>query len=207
MGGGRRQLASLLALAALAAPAAAAGPGDGAAGGPSGSPAAAAPAAEGGPAVGAYELGLQAGYSFGVINNAQMVSFFPRLGRVVAVTRGARPGVVTFGLEGLFSRVIETTHAMELGGGLLLRYRLLHPRLQPYAELGGAMLYSDLRNFSLGSRILFAVQPAVGVEIPLGGGLGLTAGYRFRHISNAGQSRINPGLNSHILVAGVSYLR
>jgi len=158
------------------------------------------------PAVGATEIGLQSVYSFGITSNAQMVTFFPRLGQVVRVMEGSRPAVLTFAIEGIFSRVVETSHAMELGGGLLLRYRVVLPVLQPYAELGGGMLYSDLRRFDLGSRILFAAQGAVGLQIPLAGdGLAATAGYRFRHLSNAGQSRDNPGLNSNLLAVGLCY--
>jgi hypothetical protein len=157
------------------------------------------------PARGSYEIGLQTAYSFGITNNAQMVTFLPRLSRVVALLDGAAPGVVTFGVEGMFSRIFETSEAMELGGGLLLRYRIAWPRLQPYAELEGGMLYSDLRHFDLGSRILFSAQGAVGLQLPLWNGIAVTGGYRFRHISNAGQSRINPGLNSNLLAAGVSY--
>ena len=157
------------------------------------------------PAIGSYEAGLQAAYSFALGSNAQMVTFFPRLSRVVRVLDGPAPGVVTFGVEGMFSRIFEPTHAMELGGGLLLRYRLAFPRVQPYAELEGGMLYSDLRHFDLGSRVLFTAQGAVGLQVPLWNGLAATAGYRFRHISNAGQSPSNPGLNSNLLIAGLAY--
>ena len=159
----------------------------------------------GAPAVGSYEAGLQAAYSFALGSNAQMVTFFPRVSRVMTVLDGSAPGVVTFGVEGMFSRIFEPSHAMELGGGLLLRYRLAYPHVQPYAELEGGMLYSDLRHFDLGSRVLFTAQAAVGLQVPLGGGFAATAGYRFRHISNAGQSRSNPGLNSNLLIAGLTY--
>lgn len=154
------------------------------------------------PAVGDYELGLQAGYQFGVTNNSQSVTFLPRVGRVMWVKDDAH--VVTLGIEGLFSHFFETNSAMELGGGPLLRYRLVRDWVQPYAEVGVGMLYNDLKNFSLSSRILFSVAGAVGVQVPLGDRFGVTAGYRFRHISNAGQSSINPGLNSNIFVVGVS---
>ena len=157
------------------------------------------------PAVGSYEVGLQAAYSFGITNNAQMVTFFPRVGRVMKILDGPAPGVVTFGIEGMFSRVYETSHAMELGGGLLLRYRMAFARVQPYAELEGGMLYEGLHHFSLGSNVLFTCQGAVGLQIPIAERLALTAGYRFRHISNAGQSRNNPGLNSNLLAAGLAY--
>jgi lipid A 3-O-deacylase len=157
------------------------------------------------PAVGDYELGLQAGYQFGVTNNSQSITFLPRVGRVMWVGGDEHPGVVTLGVEGLFSHFFETNSAMELGGGPLLRYRMVRDWVQPYAEVGVGMLYNDLKNFSLGSRILFSVAGAVGVQVPLGERFGLTAGYRFRHISNAGQSSINPGLNSNIFVVGVSF--
>ncbi len=157
------------------------------------------------PAIGSYEIGLQTAYSFGITNNAQMVTFFPRVGRVMRILGGPAPGIVTFGIEGMFSRIYETSKAMELGGGLLLRYRMAFPRVQPYAELEGGMLYEDLRHFSLGSNVLFTCQGAVGLQIPVYEQLALTAGYRFRHISNAGQSRSNPGLNSNLLIAGLSF--
>jgi lipid A 3-O-deacylase len=157
------------------------------------------------PAVGSYEIGLQTAYSFGISKNAQMVTFFPRVGRVMKILDGPVPGVLTFGIEGMFSRIYETSDAMELGGGLLLRYRMLFRYVQPYAELEGGMLYEGLRHFFLGSNVLFTCQGAVGLQIPLSEKLGVTAGYRFRHISNAGQSPSNPGLNSNLLAAGIAY--
>ncbi len=154
---------------------------------------------------GPWEVGLQTAYNFGITNNAQMVTFFPRVVRAVARVDGRASGVVTFGVEGMFSRIFETTDAMELGGELLARYRFDCPHVHPYAEIAGGMLYSDLRHFSLGSRVLFSAQGAVGLEVPLWGNLAATFGYRFRHISNAGQSSINPGLNSNLLAVGLSY--
>jgi hypothetical protein len=158
------------------------------------------------PAVGDWELGLQAGYVIGVTNNSQAITFLPRAGRVLWVGGDEHPGFVTLGIEGLFSHFYETNSAMELGGGPLLRYRMVRDWVQPYAEVGVGMLYNDLKNFSLESRLLFSVSGAVGVEIPVGERFGVTAGYRFRHISNAGQDEVNPGLNSNVLAVGASYL-
>jgi lipid A 3-O-deacylase PagL len=156
------------------------------------------------PTRGDWDFGLQAGYLFGITNNAQAVTFLPRAGRMVWVGQGEEPGVVSFGIEGLFTRFYETNHAMELGGGPYLRYRWVRPWVQPYAEVGVGMLYNDLKTFSLSSRVLFSVNGAVGVEIPITERFGLTTGYRFRHISNAGQDRINPGLNANIIVVGAT---
>ena len=152
-----------------------------------------------------WDFGLQAGYLFGVTNNAQAVTFMPRVGRMVWVGQGDDPGVVSFGIEGIFTHFYETNSAMELGGGPYLRYRWVRPWVQPYAEVGVGMLYNDLKNFSLSSRLLFSVNGAVGVEIPVADRVGITMGYRFRHISNAGQDKINPGLNANIICAGVTF--
>lgn len=156
------------------------------------------------PAVGDYELGLQAGYMFGITNNSQAVTFLPRLLRTMWVGAG-EVHTVSFGIEGLFTHFYETNSAMELGGGPMLRYRMVRPWVQPYAEVGVGMLYNDLKNFSLSSRVLFSVDGAVGLEVPFGERGGATLGYRFRHISNAGQDENNPGLNSNVIVIGAAY--
>lgn len=156
------------------------------------------------PAFGDVDLGLQAGYLFGVTNNAQAVTFMPRAGGYLWVSDGETPGAVSFGVEGIFTHFYETNSAMELGGGPYLRWRWVRPWVQPYAEVGVGMLYNDLKRFSLSSRVLFSVHGAVGVEIPVAERVGLTVGYRFRHISNAGQDEVNPGLNTNIVCTGVS---
>ncbi len=156
------------------------------------------------PAVGDWDLGLQTGYLFGVTNNAQAVTFHPRAGKILWRSEADDPGVVSMGIEGIFTHFFETNSAMELGGGPYIRYRWVRPYVQPYADVAVGMLYNDLKHFSLGSRILFAVSGAVGVQIPVTDGVGLTAGYRFRHISNAGQNAINPGLNANIIVTGLT---
>lgn len=152
-----------------------------------------------------WDFGLQAGYLFGVTNNSQAVTFMPRAGRILWTSGSATPGVVSFGVEGIFTHFYETNSAMELGGGPYLRWRWVRPRVQPYAEVGVGMLYNDLKNFSLSSRVLFSVNGAVGVEIPVTDRIGVTTGYRFRHISNAGQDEINPGLNTNIFCTGVTF--
>ncbi len=152
-----------------------------------------------------WDFGLQAGYLFGVTNNSQAVTFMPRVGRLVWVGEADDPGVVSFGIEGIFTHFYETNSAMELGGGPYLRYRWVRPWVQPYAEVGVGMLYNDLKNFSLSSRLLFSVNGAVGVEIPVAERVGVTMGYRFRHISNAGQDEVNPGLNANIICTGVTF--
>jgi hypothetical protein len=71
----------------------------------------------------------------------------------------------------------------------------VRPYVQPYAEVNVGMLYNDLKNFSLGSRLLFSVNGAVGVQ-------SRSATFRGdnrhqRHISNAGRTGSGPQRQHH----------
>ncbi len=69
-------------------------------------------------------------------------------------------------------------------------------QLSPYFEGGIGLIYSDLRGFNLGSRVLFTDNLGVGARW----GNGWSLGYRFRHISHAGiWADTNAGLNTHYL--------
>lgn len=70
-------------------------------------------------------------------------------------------------------------------------------QLAPYFEGGIGLIYSELRGFRLGSRVLFTDNAGVGVRL---GSSGWSLGYRFRHISHAGiWANTNAGLNTHYM--------
>jgi hypothetical protein len=114
----------------------------------------------------------------------------PRVGCVVWVGQGDDPGVVSFGIEG----ISRTSRDQQRDGA---RRRTLSS-LPLGAPVGAAPMRrsasacsTTTKNFSLSSRLLFSVNGAVGVEIPVAGASGVTMGYRFRH-SNAGRDEVNP---------------
>ena len=70
-----------------------------------------------------------------------------------------------------------------------------HGRVVPYADLDGGALYTNRQTPPGTSRINFTPSAAVGMHI-LGKKLTWSAEVRYVHISNAGISAINPGINT-----------
>jgi hypothetical protein len=70
-----------------------------------------------------------------------------------------------------------------------------HGRLLPYFELGGGALFTDHKVPAFTNRVNFTPSAALGTHI-LGAKYNWSLEVRYLHISNAGLSRINPGLNT-----------
>lgn len=70
-----------------------------------------------------------------------------------------------------------------------------HGRLSPYLELGGGLLFTDHMVPAFTSRVNFTPSAALGTHI-LGAKCNWRLEVRYLHISNAGLTRINPGLNT-----------
>ncbi len=78
-------------------------------------------------------------------------------------------------------------------------------RLVPFIEGGEGLLYTDLRGERLGGRFQFSSQAGVGLHWFVSENMALTAAYRLRHISDAGITRQNSGLNTDSFLLGVTY--
>ena len=80
----------------------------------------------------------------------------------------------------------------------------------PYVEAGEGVLWTTLRYLSLGGKFQFASHLGVGAHVFVKPELAISAGYRFRHISNAGlngsggENELNHGLNQHFFILGVT---
>ena len=68
-------------------------------------------------------------------------------------------------------------------------------RLSPYFELGGGVLFTDHKVPIFTNKVNFTPAAALGTHI-LGAKYNWSLEVRYLHISNAGLSRINPGLNT-----------
>ena len=77
-----------------------------------------------------------------------------------------------------------------------------HGRIVPYIDLGGGALFTNVDAPPGTSRINFTTNAALGMHI-LTGKLTWSADLRFMHISNAGLSAINPGINTLQLRLGL----
>lgn len=101
-------------------------------------------------------------------------------------------------------------HAHGAGGSPVgLQLNFLHDRhVQPFITGGGGFLYFNRQMFGTKQQFNFTAQFGGGVQLLNSSRrASLYLGYMYHHISNADMDRTNPGLGSHMLFVGVSFLR
>lgn len=79
-------------------------------------------------------------------------------------------------------------------------------RLRPFLEGGEGVLYTDRRKSQLGNGgFFFASQIGGGLEYDIRPGLAFTFALRYRHISTAGITSHNAGLNTPMALIGLTF--
>jgi hypothetical protein len=78
-------------------------------------------------------------------------------------------------------------------------------RWSAFAELSMGGLWTSDRIPENTSRLNFSAHWGGGVRLPRGGGNAVVLAYRFQHFSNGNQFNSNPGVNSHVVIAGWSH--
>jgi hypothetical protein len=81
------------------------------------------------------------------------------------------------------------------------------PRVEPFLTSGGGFLYFNHRMFGQ-TNFNFTAQLGGGVQVFTSNRrAALDLGYKYHHISNANLGNQNPGLDSHMVFAGLSLFR
>lgn len=80
-------------------------------------------------------------------------------------------------------------------------------RWQPFAELAGGIVRTDRQVPEGTKRFNFTAQAGIGVRVHVSRGHAVLLGYRFHHLSNGQRAESNPGVNSNLFYAGISFLR
>lgn len=172
-------------------------------------------------ASGRSQLGLAAGYGFGVdlfssggTENAE-VSFAALVPSFLVEPFGLLggdafyAGSLTLGVEGALLVNAEPRSGVAGNASLLTRYHLLPPvlrggRLVPYLELSLGIGGLDFDLDQQDDGFNFFLQGGAGAQWLLTRRTALGAGWRYHHISNAGTRRPNIGINSHLFLLGLS---
>lgn len=167
-------------------------------------------------AKGTNEFGLWAGGSpdsVGNIEDRQLLLVALRYGRVLAAwesvslqyTLDIFPAAVVFEPDH-FRSGSSTIYGAGLSPfGFKLNF-LPQSWIQPFIDASVGFLYFQ-RDIPVpdSSRFNFTPEAGLGVQFFLAPNYALTLGYKFHHISNAGISQNNPGMNSHVIYAGFSF--
>ena len=110
-------------------------------------------------------------------------------------------------IEPLANVVVRPSANAEIGCSFPLRYSVrLSSWFSPYVEVGLGFLYTTQHVHEQGSQFNFTTQLGIGTQFTLSDHYALTAGYRFRHMSNAGLSTPNRGVDFHFGVIGLTYI-
>ena len=100
----------------------------------------------------------------------------------------------------------KTTYAV--GFNLVYEHHfLVAGRVLPVWKLGAGFLYSNIKLPGGETRENFSLLTAFGVDIMVTDSSALFLGYRFHHVSNANIGDVNPGINLHTMMFGLSFYR
>ncbi|MFW6198760.1 MAG: acyloxyacyl hydrolase [Acidobacteriota bacterium] len=116
---------------------------------------------------------------------------------------GARPGI---GVEIVPAMLFhQDPTAWAAGFHLLYEHRFVTDGVLPTLRLGAGFLHGNREVPPGETRHNFSLLAGLGLDIPVGRATALTLEYRLHHVSNANTGTINPGINAHTAVAGVSF--
>ena len=162
---------------------------------------------------GATEWGLSTGFSDnfrswgGVRENIQFYFLSPSWGKVLKEWESSRS--LEFLMEGFLAYSRQDANGRyAVGITPLILYNV-----QPIAktvlsfQVGAGILYTNLNPVRFGSHFDFTPQGGIGLGYEIARGTFLKISYRFHHISNAGLSEDNRGINSHLFSLGLSLFR
>ena len=160
------------------------------------------------------EVGFFSGYGVASLDNKsddyEVVPILPRFGfdiNPLAERLNIKPlGTLELIAEPIMNAVISPDDNAEFGVSLLLNYSdNITSRIAPYIEVGVGMIYTTQHTHEQGTQFNFLPQIGAGIQCFLNKNLALTGGYRYRHMSNAGTSNDNSGINHHFFLVGLSY--
>jgi hypothetical protein len=166
--------------------------------------------------VGTQEVGLTAGYMLphrltqDHTTKQQGPAFMPSWMMTITdpVGNGWYRGQVSMGAEMVYIQFQEPFLTHGVGFTPKIKYTFVAlDWIRPYAEFAGGPFWTDLAGKipEESSRFNFVLTAGFGVSYFLTDRVALNVGYRFHHISNAGMSYPNIGLNASLPFGGFSF--
>ena len=159
------------------------------------------------------EFGLLGGFATGKVFDPErtptrfgqaLVRFALHLGPTGSGWRRGNFAVVA---EGVFMTIDQEPRASGGGLNLLFRYTWAADRWRPMFLAGAGVYFSDREVPPGETTTNFTPQGGVGLQYLVRDNLTLGGEYRFHHLSNNGQTETNPGMNSHLVLFGISWYR
>lgn len=168
------------------------------------------------PTIGTQEIGLSAGYLLPDCLRTKCKTkqsgpaFMPSWMMTLTDPIGDSwyQGQVSLGAEIVYIQFQEPVFSHGVGFTPKIKYTFVaEDRIRPYIEFAGGPFWNDLGGNipEQHSQFAFILTGGLGVSYFLTDQAAVNVGYRFQHISNAGTSHPNVGLNSSLPFGGFSF--
>ena len=159
------------------------------------------------------EVGVVAGYAEGSLKgnlDHDIISLGMRFGfDLLPFTEkfGFKPpGMLELIYEPYVGFITEPQANVELALPMFFRYAYpLTEKLYPYVEVGSGPYYYTLHTYEQSTQFNFMSAGGVGLIFFVRDDLAVNAGYRRRHVSNAGIKESNGGIEADVYTIGVSW--
>lgn len=133
-------------------------------------------------------------FDFGLKDLADKIGFNP-------------PGLLQFQLEPYLGFVSQPDTNVELGNSFFLKMGILPEtfKLQPYIKFGAGLSYMTQHIREQSTQFNFTETGAAGMRYLFSENNSFALEFRYRHLSNAGMDHPNHGINTYLIVAGISH--
>jgi opacity protein-like surface antigen len=151
------------------------------------------------------------GHAFGSTIDSRMYQVEARYGRLAFTNRVIAlryiAEVVPLSVVGTPQVNGQRLYSYATGGSPIgAQVNFLHSRrIQPFVTSGGGFLYFNRQMFGA-TQFNFTAQLGAGVQVFTSRHRSLDLGYMYHHISNANLGNINPGMDSHVVFVGLSFV-
>lgn len=160
------------------------------------------------------EFGILSGFAQGKLKEKNHYEFVPvifRFGfdlkRFMDKKGKLNPNdLLQFELEPFVSGVISPDPNAEAGANFLFKYgHFITRKICPYIEAGAGIVYMTQHTREQSTQFNFIPQVGAGVSYFIKKNVSVNAGYRYRHLSNSAIKQPNKGINSDMVILGISW--
>ena len=156
-------------------------------------------------------LTFSTGYVWGDLkdnDDLEIIPFSVRFGFDINEFIGLRgPSTLQLGVEPFLNTIITPEEGVEVGFNVGFRYIApVTDGVSIFGEISSGPAYFSIDTVEQGDEgFNFISQFGAGLEFEITNKVAFTAGYRYRHLSNAGLDDPNSGINTNALITGVSF--
>lgn len=157
------------------------------------------------------ELAFGTGYVWGELkgdDSIEIIPFSVRVGFDINKLVGIRgSNTLQLSVEPFVNTIVVPEGGIEAGLNVGFRYKApMKDGVSFFGEVSSGPAYFSIDTVEQGDyEFNFLSQFGAGLEFALTEKVALDVGYRFRHLSNAGFSQPNNGINTNALIAGIVF--